>query len=143
WNGRVFQVRLSKSARYKKDFTPPKVFESDPDTLALYDFRAGEGTTLADISGNGHDGTIHGAKWIALPTDATADPFAAISEHTSRIDFAAERKAAEWVRSMGGEISIAQDDKKIELKKGDKLPRGNFTLHRVRFDNVPVTDDAL
>ncbi|HQX53149.1 MAG TPA: SUMF1/EgtB/PvdO family nonheme iron enzyme, partial [Planctomycetaceae bacterium] len=64
FNGRMDEWRVSKVARYEKDFTPPKRYESDPDTIALYHFDEGSGDLLRDSSGNDHTGTIQGAKWV-------------------------------------------------------------------------------
>ena len=58
------EVRISKVARYDKDFTPAQRFEPDADTLALYHFDEGSGDELKDSSGNGHHGKIVGAKWV-------------------------------------------------------------------------------
>ena len=63
-DGVIDEVRISKIARYDKDFTPAKRFEPDKDTLALYHFDEGSGDVLKDSSGNGHHGTIVGAKWV-------------------------------------------------------------------------------
>ena len=60
----ITEVRISKVARYDKDFTPAKRFEPDADTLALYHFDEGSGDVLKDSSGNGHHGKIVGAKWV-------------------------------------------------------------------------------
>lgn len=64
FSGWFDEVRISKSARYKNEFEPERRFESDSDTLALYHFEEGSGDILKDASGNGHDGTIVGAKWV-------------------------------------------------------------------------------
>ena len=56
--GLIDEVRISKVARYDKDFTPAKRFEPDADTLALYHFDEGQGDVLKDSSGNGHHGKI-------------------------------------------------------------------------------------
>lgn len=66
FHGIIDEVRLSKAARYRKDYTPSKRFEPDADTLALYHFDEGEGDVLYDSSGNGYDGTIVGAKWVKM-----------------------------------------------------------------------------
>jgi Tol biopolymer transport system component len=58
------EVRISKVARYKSDFTPPTRFETDKDTLAIYHFDEGQGEVLTDSSGNGHHGKIVNAKWV-------------------------------------------------------------------------------
>lgn len=52
--GIVDDLRLSNSARYKSDFTPPDRIEKDRETLALYQFDEGSGNQLNDTSGWGH-----------------------------------------------------------------------------------------
>ena len=59
-------VRVSDTARYGRNFRPPANLESDANTLLLFDFTERQGTTVKDRSGNGHDGTIFGGKWIKL-----------------------------------------------------------------------------
>ena len=43
--------------------TPTVGFTADANTIALYRFDEGTGTTFLDASGNGHDGTLTGASW--------------------------------------------------------------------------------
>ncbi len=64
--GVLDEVRISKVARYDKDFTPDVRFTSDKDTLALYHFDEGAGSELKDSSGNNHHGKIVGAKWVKV-----------------------------------------------------------------------------
>jgi len=52
----LFELGLSDSA-------PPKEFESDSDTIGLWHFNEGEGTTSEDASGNGGVAKRHGASW--------------------------------------------------------------------------------
>lgn len=66
FHGTLDEVRISRAARYEKDFTPERRFEPDRDTLALYHFDEGLGDVAKDASGNGHDATITGAKWLKL-----------------------------------------------------------------------------
>jgi len=66
WQGLIDEVRISRTARYTEDFTPPKRFETDKNTLALYHFDEVQGAKLTDSSGNNHHGTIHGATWVRL-----------------------------------------------------------------------------
>src|SRR2546426_422563 len=74
FTGRIDEVRISKVARYDKDFTPAKRFEPDADTLALYHFDEGAGDVLNDSSGNKHHGKIVGAKWVNADGTPTAPP---------------------------------------------------------------------
>ena len=63
--GIVDEVRISNTARYLDDFDPPRRFEPDKNTLALYHFDEGSGETVHDASGNGHDGKIVGVpEWV-------------------------------------------------------------------------------
>ncbi|MFQ5735008.1 MAG: LamG domain-containing protein, partial [Planctomycetaceae bacterium] len=64
FNGLLDEIRISKVARYTKNFTPEKRFTPDKNTLALYHFDEGSGDVLKDSSGNGHHGKIHGAAWV-------------------------------------------------------------------------------
>jgi len=64
FSGVIDEVRISKIARYDKDFKPAERFEPDKDTLALYHFDEGQGDVLKDASGHGHHGKIVGAKWV-------------------------------------------------------------------------------
>jgi hypothetical protein len=62
--GIIDGVRVSRTVRYSKDFTPPAKLESDNDTLAVYHFSKGSGKVLRDASGNEHHGEIRRAKWV-------------------------------------------------------------------------------
>ncbi len=64
FTGIIGEIRISKVARYRLDFTPALRFQPDADTLALYHFDEGSGDVLKDSSGNNHHGKIVGAKWV-------------------------------------------------------------------------------
>lgn len=65
FKGRIHSVRISRGARYTGSFDPPKLFQSDAQTLTLYQFHTRtDGSVVKDESGNGHDATIHAAAWI-------------------------------------------------------------------------------
>lgn len=62
--GEIDEIRVSKTLRYDRDFTPVERFEPDADTLALYHCDEGSGETLVDASGNNHHGiVVGGAAW--------------------------------------------------------------------------------
>ena len=67
FQGTIDEVRVSKIARYSKNFTPAKRFETDKDTMALYHCDEGAGKTLTDSSVNKRNGKITGATWV--PTE--------------------------------------------------------------------------
>ena len=62
-DGRVAGVRISNTARYSASFTPDSTFTADSSTVALYAMNEGTGSSIADSSGNGRDGTVVGATW--------------------------------------------------------------------------------
>jgi serine/threonine protein kinase len=66
YRGVMQGIRLSRIARYKSAYVPPEQFEKDADTHVLYKFDEGTGNVLHDLSGNGLDGKIVGAKWVTL-----------------------------------------------------------------------------
>ena len=66
FHGTIDEVRISKSVRFDKDFTPTNRFETDANTLALYHFDEGGGDVLKDSSGNAHHAKIVGAKWVTV-----------------------------------------------------------------------------
>ncbi|MDP6721568.1 MAG: PDZ domain-containing protein, partial [Pirellulaceae bacterium] len=67
-NGFIDEVRVSKTARYDKDFAPPSQFEADKRTLLLYRFDEGEEDVAHDASDNALHARIHGAKWVPTKT---------------------------------------------------------------------------
>ncbi len=64
WGGLIDEVRISKVARYgSADFVPAGRFEADANTIALWHFDEGAGTTVSDVAGT-HPGIITGATWV-------------------------------------------------------------------------------
>ncbi|MBM4024189.1 MAG: LamG domain-containing protein [Planctomycetes bacterium] len=63
----VDELRLSNTARYIRNFTPPVgLFVADANTVGLWHFDEGEGTIAHDASGHNRTGTIRpGAGWTA------------------------------------------------------------------------------
>lgn len=72
--GKIHGIRVSKTARYRRDFEPSERFENDDSTIALYKFDEGQGDKLTDSSGNSHDGKIVGAKWVKLSQGPAGNP---------------------------------------------------------------------
>jgi hypothetical protein len=73
FGGKVDEIRISKVARYKRDFNPVARHEPDKHTVALYHCDEGRGKKLVDSSGNKHDGKIVGATWVAGSQTVSAD----------------------------------------------------------------------
>ncbi len=66
FNGIIEEVRISKSARYRGDFTPAERLEVDDDTALLYRFDRTTSDVAVDASGHGNDGMIVGAEPMLL-----------------------------------------------------------------------------
>jgi len=64
FSGAIREVRLSRTVRYRENFTPAERFQADSETLALYHLDVVEGNTTPDASGQGHPARLHGAKWL-------------------------------------------------------------------------------
>jgi Concanavalin A-like lectin/glucanases superfamily len=61
--------RITKKALYQGEFKPKESFPSDQPALVLLDFRDVEENKIGDLTGNKHEGTIVGAKWIDPAAD--------------------------------------------------------------------------
>lgn len=59
YNGQLDELRISDALRYTATFTPERYFNADADTVGLYRFDEGSGTTAEDSSGNNTDGTLY------------------------------------------------------------------------------------
>ena len=68
FEGAISEVRISQTARYQGDFTPPPRHETDEQTLALYHCDEGEPKTAPDSSGHGHHAKLKGGKWVPVAT---------------------------------------------------------------------------
>ena len=142
FNGIIDEVRISNTARYNKEFTPEKRFEKDEYTLALYHFDEGSGDVLKDSSSKGHHGKIVGAKWVRVDDElkvieeGSLDSSPTYQERlnpiTSENDpYARDREAAEWVLSMGGNVSVVSGDETIEVGEKGNLPRSKFQITNI------------
>jgi hypothetical protein len=72
--------------------------------VAAYNFDAGSGTTLTDLSGNGHTGTIAGATWTTAGKYGKALAFDGVNDwvtiaDTPRLDFTTGATFMAWVYS--------------------------------------------
>ncbi|WP_197996295.1 protein kinase domain-containing protein [Gimesia panareensis] len=124
------EVRISNNARYDKDFTPVRRFETDAHTLGLYHFDEGQGDVLKDSSGNGHHGKIVGARWVKV--DST-------SQHSVDPD----RDVAEWVLKIGGIVAIRQGDRSTRFdQKNRELPSTPFKVTTIDLTGTRKFGDA-
>jgi len=85
-HGQVRAFRLSSVCRYGGGtIAVPKSyrFDKDADTVVLLDFDNPQEGTIADVSGNGHHGTLTGVRWIQVVNDellAVGQPLAPLSD---------------------------------------------------------------
>ncbi|MGQ9490412.1 MAG: LamG domain-containing protein, partial [Anaerolineae bacterium] len=72
FSGWVDEVRISNVVRYTSNFTPPAApFTPDADTVGLYHFDEGSGTTVLDASGAA-GGPSHGQRRVGGPNNGPA-----------------------------------------------------------------------
>jgi len=66
FDGVIDEVRISRIARYSASFSVPTgPYTTDSNTVGLWHFDEGTGTTTADASGNGNNGTLYnGPVWV-------------------------------------------------------------------------------
>jgi formylglycine-generating enzyme required for sulfatase activity len=127
WLGRIEEVRISKTARYEKDFLPQERFQPDADTLALYHCDEGAGDKLADSSGNGHHGKIVGAKWV----------------HSDRTPIGSAPSAGNYLLRTDDSPGIGQNRERISLptlklpEQGPATLEAYFTLRQSKVDGFP------
>jgi len=65
--GRLYQVRISNTARYARSFEPARKFEPDKATVLLLRMEEGKGYELRDAAVRGRkssSGQIHGSVWV-------------------------------------------------------------------------------
>jgi len=63
WKGLLDDIRVSSVVRYTAEFVPSPNLAADLDTVALWRFNDGSGSTASDSSGKGHAGTLNGPTW--------------------------------------------------------------------------------
>jgi hypothetical protein len=64
FDGVIDEVRLSNTVRYGSTFIPEGRFTPDANTVALWHFDEGQGSSASDASGNGHTGALVGPTWV-------------------------------------------------------------------------------
>lgn len=106
--------RLSSTARYRDQFTPPTILVPDNMTLALYDFRTPKADQVADASGKQRHGRLTGGEWIDLRSNqpiplppAEAVAVAGVQESNETIDLVAKADPAKDV--LRGSASFFSD----------------------------------
>lgn len=80
FNGYIDEVRLSKVYRYKSEFDPRGSYTNDVNTVGLYHFDEGTGTTSADASAKKHDATLTDVQWVSVPLGVGRPPVASAND---------------------------------------------------------------
>jgi len=132
FQGTIDEIRVSSVPRYANDagnVTPSARFNPDEHTLALYHFDEGQGNVLHDASGHGHDGKIIGATWVKQTPAG------------SPLSTAADRRAAEWVLSVGGSVRGVPDPGRL-ITSADAIPSGEWKLTMANVTGKSQATDA-
>ncbi len=65
FKGKFDSFRISKTARYSKNFAAPYPLKSDGDTIGLWSFHQSQGKTVKDLSGNGLNAIVGDGTWTS------------------------------------------------------------------------------
>ncbi len=109
---------------------------SDEGLVAYYSFDDGSGNVLHDLSGNGNDGTIYGAKWVegkygkALEFDGINDYVEIPNDNA--LDITNKLTVEAWVKS-----STSLNYRTV-VSKGYDVKDGGFALRMTR-DSEPIS----
>ncbi len=60
YEGLIREIRISKGVLYEKEFDVPRHFKPKANTILLYRFTKNDKKYVRDLSGNNHNGIIHG-----------------------------------------------------------------------------------
>jgi hypothetical protein len=74
FTGMIDEIRISKVARYDKNYAPQSRLDLDRSTIALYHCDEGQGNVLKDSSPNRYDAIITGAKWVKVENLTAKSP---------------------------------------------------------------------
>ena len=84
----VAGIRVSSGKRYSENFSPEFPLSTDGETIFNLDFSSGDGSTLGDLSSNGHNFAIQGnASWNTdVPVLGCTDPYAENYNENASVD---------------------------------------------------------
>ena len=107
WHGGIDEVRLYSGALTGAQVA--QLYGSGGGLIGYWSFDEGKGTTAADSSGGGHNGTVNGASWIAGETNSALSFNGSTSDvATSPIALANTFSVSAWVNPSGGQTSYAR-----------------------------------
>ena len=102
--GTTYHFRISATSEAGTSYGEDGTFTTiSPDPIASYSFDEGTGETAYDDSGNGHDGTVHGAEWSEAGKYGGALDFEAGGDRVTipdaaDLDFTGAFTLEAWVR---------------------------------------------
>ncbi len=144
FNGTISEVRISKVARYKMNFTPQARFEPDADTVLLYHLDEGAGDIAHDASGHGYDGKIVAAEWVRNePAAGGGQPAAGVPNAAAPLEFPdikTPRELAEWTLRVGGRVNVGSFATGRDAT-AEEIAAPDFKLTSVRYDKLRAIDD--
>ena len=135
--GEIDEIRISRTARYSKNFTPARRMNADRETVALYHCDQGQGNTLTDDSGQGHDGYLAKVNWVAVKPDGSIDGHSKpspIDLDNWTADEAVSKLLAQGVRLATGDPTAFDEVTSLEQFRVRKQPitAAWLTIGRVR-----------
>ena len=124
--GLVDDVRISTGRRYTTDFTPDGYLEADADTLGLWRFDHGSGTTVIDSGPDGYDGLLSVyANYTDDVPDADNAPESLICDiDTESIDGDADVLSYDFSWEVDG---VAYTDATTTIETGDTVPADDIS----------------
>ena len=138
--GYIDEARISNTVRYTGNFTPPRRFVTDANTVALYHFDDGTGTSATDSSGNANTGTLMNGASNSPAADGTtngpiwSDGIAADSSGNSSLNWAlpgySSRKQLTITNNVASVLGAGYgvettEDRGSKLDNKQTLPSGN------------------
>ena len=137
--GQISEVRMSKIARYRGDFTPEARPASDADTILLYHLDEGAGEVAHDASGHGYDGRIVSCAWRANELALAGRPPTPLAPLVLPAEMKTARQLADWTIGAGGSVAL---DKQRYYRVAD-LPARLDKLDHVNLSGLAAVDDHV
>ena len=158
WAGSFDEMRVSKIARYTKDFEPKPRFDADADTLALFHCDEEKIGLLIDSSGNSHHGHLNGTRFVkpgetpveAIPRRGLKFAKATDAVRVPKIDFDGQAPVTleGWIdlekdSSSGIELFRLGDDSAFLLKRHGSGYHANITKGFVEWQTSKAIKGEL
>ncbi len=120
---------------------------TEPGLVAYWNFNEGLGSAAADLTGNGHDGTISGATWVGLGSTNAGSP-GLLAQYLLDIDLADTLPpviTSDTLPAEGSTNAIVVDRFMLgfseDMTAGTVTDSGNYELREAGLDGVLDTAD--